>query len=1457
MTISVNPNSILGRSSLNDLAASTPLQSQVDGLVSHFVDEAANPTTLAAMVAGGMAYRLGRTAVLSSQFSVLSERAIFSSLVRGGSIGFGLASEVTAFELTSRTLLTFRTNNQDQSSVTDHPSPNLWNWSGHGGWREGLLHSFLTFGILKGAGHLAREENILLQHVVQDGAMVAGHQMAQGFGIAPRPEGSLAEQLLQAEVTNLQLGAGMSLVHSVAPGISSLERSLDLSLGRNPSSATPFLQPELFSSIEGEVLGGLSSSGSKNPTESNILMMSGLRNGNGSSHRSREMEGLLREFPREMVMRALRKKGDTRAHLEIFQRNHQRALELAEKLLMHSPEMGDISRTIAGRAYFRADLEVAVRQYVENYRLSLNTALHELRDTEEFENSARAIASASFYLKDPVTSARKRAFVTLMGHDPREEIIKLVQLRPSVSSSLNKAEKGRDLLLSALKEVANGRFASQLAILEPEARSRLESVLLEAGREIHNEEEAWQVAQALQEMDLGEGKGGSWEEISEFLPGDSYRFSGSSPKKIRLADRSLIQEAPVFNDRSQLVHWVIENKYRIDLLASSGKRYSYHTVVSALDQAGKFQGDPARFLAVGSLLEYNIQLSRHPDLKQLLPPSESIKKSLEVMRRYFLIWSVVRGKNRNALSVSEKRKKAVPSLLYLADSSQLVEALTPLLKDLPLSCQYLEVLLTGKIANGWAGLSDRLMAHPTLKELRLFYPDGSIKSIRKSSPGAASKDSDITSAHQIVEEVKYSPNEMGKVQVLTPWETPETFEPFPQFIQRLRRESGLSIRSVSTLLGALAGTPHPRNTLGLYEKNPAQNPTWAVLQGLARIYGVDIRELIDSSNRTRYPHLQSRDWTTAYYPVLIERASDLKRIEFYRAKDPNHRSFGWLIFTGGKNPFDHRSGYRLAQKVGMDPQVLRQLQMNRHEPNVSTLAAIATALGQPEPALIHALNETFHPELVEPLAKLFPDQTILIDPQSEDEARIRSYLDEPGTLGQVLFAHRKSLPGHKSVLDMTREQGLPRNSWSMRESNQVEFGIHNWVDWIGYFQKGGIPLEKLHPFLEKIGVTPGSSRYLLAKALDGISMKDLHRLTGINEESLRDLFGPEGAAPELSTLLVLKKTLPGLDPAFFRNHMEGLSRFFPEASLETPVLYLSRRQIEEAMRLDIGERLYRYRMENGLGKVEMGNILGVSSLAIDKYEKDLCSIENPETLFRLAARLGIDPKVVYLHYYHPILNLLPVSDRTGGQTPVTSSPEEFSWATERSDRRRILRSELQQALSSRGIRTEAEFARFFKWEETPASLAKARKWMRLTEPLNFEEVESLARGLKLPPRSWVEKYFRSSLVYFLGAKEDGTLDFSFPASAKGWRELDEFDLQSLIERKILARFPSFTQAARGLNAPYLASPTTIRKGIEGGNWKEETMARLSRDLEIDQRLIYFYLHRVELRRLLESEPANP
>src|SRR5215471_13755742 len=211
--------SVLSRRNLLTSAELTPLQAQVDGLVNGFVREATDSSTLAALMAGGLAYRFGRIGVMAAGEGFLRP----GFLLRGASVVGGFGLELGSYEFTRRLL-------------SNDSNPNRWNWNGQGGWGQGLATSAITFGLLKSAGFVAREQNIAFQHLFQSTSMVLGHDAAASFGLVPHAEGSFAERLLHAEATNLQLGAGMGLVHSVAPGVTAFEHGLDLSL-RNQTRA--------------------------------------------------------------------------------------------------------------------------------------------------------------------------------------------------------------------------------------------------------------------------------------------------------------------------------------------------------------------------------------------------------------------------------------------------------------------------------------------------------------------------------------------------------------------------------------------------------------------------------------------------------------------------------------------------------------------------------------------------------------------------------------------------------------------------------------------------------------------------------------------------------------------------------------------------------------------------------------------------------------------------------------------------------------------------------------------------------------------------------------------------------------------------------------------------------------------------------------------------------------------
>src|SRR4030095_4682525 len=184
----------------------TRLQAHVDDFVGLFSEQSTDWKTLAAFTAGGFAWRTGRLGLAS---------LLEGSFGKLASVVAGLGSEAAAFEMT-------------QGGVNS--DARLWRWNGAHGLKAGLLSSTLTFGSLKGLGRIAQGENILVQHLLQNTAMVGSHQVASGLGWMSKPQGSLAEQFLHSEATLLQIGAAGALIPALAPSLNAAERGLDLSL---------------------------------------------------------------------------------------------------------------------------------------------------------------------------------------------------------------------------------------------------------------------------------------------------------------------------------------------------------------------------------------------------------------------------------------------------------------------------------------------------------------------------------------------------------------------------------------------------------------------------------------------------------------------------------------------------------------------------------------------------------------------------------------------------------------------------------------------------------------------------------------------------------------------------------------------------------------------------------------------------------------------------------------------------------------------------------------------------------------------------------------------------------------------------------------------------------------------------------------------------------------------------
>ncbi len=203
----------------------------MDSLAQTFLSETTNISSLVAMTIGGLAYRLGKIAFLNTA----------PNIVRFASPLFGLVCEVTAFEGTSRFL----------QNLSPHSSP-LTPHSFSEEWRN----SFVDFAMMKSVGHLLRTHHLIGRHLVQDFSMIAGHQATAFLGWTPAPEGNFLDQMLHAEIKNLQLGIGTHLsAHLSGHRISSLERNFDR-LPLYHSTLSPQIQHQDALQMHSETLDG-------------------------------------------------------------------------------------------------------------------------------------------------------------------------------------------------------------------------------------------------------------------------------------------------------------------------------------------------------------------------------------------------------------------------------------------------------------------------------------------------------------------------------------------------------------------------------------------------------------------------------------------------------------------------------------------------------------------------------------------------------------------------------------------------------------------------------------------------------------------------------------------------------------------------------------------------------------------------------------------------------------------------------------------------------------------------------------------------------------------------------------------------------------------------------------------------------------------------------------------------
>jgi hypothetical protein len=209
-----------------DPSGSAPLsenQTLVDQLVSTSMNEATKGSMLVAMLGAGAVSRLTRAGVMSVALG--EGGTVLPMMARGGSYAIALANESATFAGIERGF---------------HPSQVSF--------EKDWARSFINLGSLKLLGGAAQGQNLFLQHLLTDLGMVTGQQVGAAFKITERPQGSLAQQMVQAEALNWSMKGGMGLLQGLSPNLLAMEKSMDLYLrsrerdfsSQGPSFLSPF-----------------------------------------------------------------------------------------------------------------------------------------------------------------------------------------------------------------------------------------------------------------------------------------------------------------------------------------------------------------------------------------------------------------------------------------------------------------------------------------------------------------------------------------------------------------------------------------------------------------------------------------------------------------------------------------------------------------------------------------------------------------------------------------------------------------------------------------------------------------------------------------------------------------------------------------------------------------------------------------------------------------------------------------------------------------------------------------------------------------------------------------------------------------------------------------------------------------------------------------------------------------
>jgi hypothetical protein len=199
----------------------TPVQAQMDGIVSTFVERAMDVYSLTGIAIAGRAGRSTYSGVLSfsRSFTGYAPR-LLASVSQVSAHLAGCTIESIAMDALPRILKV----SSKQSDVS------LLHLFGMGGAIHGAFHTGIGLVGFKWAGIASAYQNILFQALSQSTAMMVSHQLSGFFGITDMPRESLGHEFAESQAVVLQLWTGMRALYLAAPSLVQSNQAKDLKI---------------------------------------------------------------------------------------------------------------------------------------------------------------------------------------------------------------------------------------------------------------------------------------------------------------------------------------------------------------------------------------------------------------------------------------------------------------------------------------------------------------------------------------------------------------------------------------------------------------------------------------------------------------------------------------------------------------------------------------------------------------------------------------------------------------------------------------------------------------------------------------------------------------------------------------------------------------------------------------------------------------------------------------------------------------------------------------------------------------------------------------------------------------------------------------------------------------------------------------------------------------------------